>query len=333
MPDATGVLPGPTVDVTTGLGDVRRLQEFCESLSGLPVTSRWPWLSASVTSLSREADVSVVEVAESGELTALALLLNDRSGPVVRTTLAGSAEEHRGALLAVGDRAAARLGAAVARELMSGARQFSIGPVRPGPAVDALIENLPLAVVVDKVDVPVVRANPDTPPGMSRGMTRTLRKAANRLAADGLTADVAMTSDGAAISALVPLLESISRDRDHAAGRPSPLDDLKRRRLWQRRVVGMAAAGMLRLATLRIANELAAYVLGIDDGSTYSILEGRYVGQWARYAPGRVLEAAVLEPVVGSADLTTLDWMTAIAPETLLASNDVESLVVVGGRT
>jgi hypothetical protein len=275
----------------------------------------------------------VVEVAESGELTALALLLNDRSGPVVRTTLAGSAEEHRGALLAVDDRAATHLGAAVARELMSGAREFSIGPVPRGPAVDALLANLPFARVLDEVDVPVVRANPGIPSGMSRGMTRTLRKAANRLAADGLTADVAVTSDGAVISALVPLLESISRERDHAAGRPSPLDDLKRRRLWQRRVIGLASADMLRLATLRIAGELAAYVLGIEDGPTYSILEGRYVGRWARYAPGRVLEAAVLEHVVGSAELTTLDWMTAIAPETLLASNDVESLVVVGGRT
>ena len=132
---------------------------------------------------------------------------------------------------------------------------------------------------------------------------------------------------------MLPLLESISRDRDHAGGRPSPLDDPDRRRLWQRRVLALAAGGDLRLATLRLNGELAAYVLGIEDGSAYRVLEGRYVARWARYAPGPLLEAAVLDGVVAAARFDSFDWMTAVAPETLLAANDVDPLVVVRGRT
>jgi CelD/BcsL family acetyltransferase involved in cellulose biosynthesis len=132
---------------------------------------------------------------------------------------------------------------------------------------------------------------------------------------------------------MLPLLESVSRDRDYAAGRTSPLDDPDVRRRWERRVRTLAADGSLRLATLRLDGELAAYLFGIVDGSTYRVLEGRYVGRWARYAPGRVLEAAVLDDVAGSPQFDTFDWMTTVAPETLLATNDVDPHIVIRGRS
>jgi hypothetical protein len=164
-------------------------------------------------------------------------------------------------------------------------------------------------------------------------MARTLRKAANRMAADCVQAEIAVTADRSEITSMLPLLENISRDRDHAGGRPSPLDDPIRRQLWQRRVLALAGAGVLQMATLQLDGDLAAYVLGIEDGDAYRILEGRYVGRWARYAPGRVLEAAVLDTVAESPTFQVLDWMTAVAPETLLAANAVDPLVVVQGRT
>jgi hypothetical protein len=315
------------------VAEATRLTALADAIPGTPVTSRWPWLSASLTKPSPTEQPWMVSVTAGDTLVAAALLLDETSGAVRRTKLAGTAEDHRGGLLAIDASSASRLGTALADALMAEFREFSVGPVSQGPTVAALLERLPVGVVVDQVSVPVVHADPDIPVGMSHGIARTLRKSANRMAADGVCPEITVTSCGREITAMLPLLESISRDRDLAGGRCSPLDDRARRRLWQRRVLALAGAGVLRLAVLRLDGQLAAYVLGIEDGSSYRVLEGRYVSRWARYAPGRVLEAAVLDQVVASEDLMTLDWMTGVAPETLLAANDVDPLVVIRGRT
>jgi hypothetical protein len=315
------------------MAESSRLAELAAAIPGTPVTARWPWLAASVAKPAATEQPWVIAVTAHEELVAAAVLLDDASGSVLRTNLAGTAEEHRGALLAVDDRSARRLGVALADALMGTMREFTIGPVHQGPAVAALLERLSVGVIVDEVAVPVVHADPGVPIGMSHGVARTLRKAANRMAADRVHSEVTVTGQGREITAMLPMLESISRDRDIAGGRPSPLDDPDRRRLWQRRVLSLAAADVLHLAMLRLNGQLAAYVLGIEDGVSYRVLEGRYVARWARYAPGRVLEAAVLDAAVGSETLTMLDWMTGIAPETLLAANGTDALVVIRGRS
>ena len=72
----------------------------------------------------------------------------------------------------------------------------------------------------------------------------------------------------------------------------------------------------------------AAYVLGIVDGPVYRLLEGRFDTGWARYSPGRLLEAAVVQRMLDDPALTTLDWMTSVASEALLATNDADPMVV-----
>jgi hypothetical protein len=69
-------------------------------------------------------------------------------------------------------------------------------------------------------------------------------------------------------------------------------------------------------------------VLGVQDGNRYGVMEGRFVTALARYAPGRLLEAAVLERVAQDERYVGLDWMTGVAPETLLAANDADFAVV-----
>ena len=122
-------------------------------------------------------------------------------------------------------------------------------------------------------------------------MRRTLRKAANRLAADGRTVRTRFTCDAAEILGLLPQLEQVHRQRDHVHGRISDLDDAVRHRAWRHRVRKLTDVGVLELATLDIDGELAAYTLGVVDGPVYRLLEGRFVTGWARYSPGRLLEA------------------------------------------
>jgi hypothetical protein len=323
--------------VTVGVGAItaaaRAVAELAESIPGTPVTARWPWLSASVDRPAAHEQPWLVSVVQAGRLMAAAVLIDDFSGTVRRTSLAGTAEGHRGALLARDELAAATLGRGLASALMGELREFRFGPLESGPALTELLNELPIGLIVDEVAVPIVRARSGTPPGMSHGTARTLRKAHNRITADGLRLEIGSTRQGPEITACLPLLESISRDRDHAGGRSSPLDDPTRRRVWQRRIVALGAAGILRLETLRLNGDLAAYVLGIDDGESYRVLEGRYVARWARYAPGRLLESAILDHVTDNERFNILDWMTAVAPETLLAANDTDQLLVIRGRT
>lgn len=331
------VAPSLATSIARGVAAVAaeslRLAELGDTAPAVPVTARWPWLSASVLKPAPHEQPWLVSVTAGDRLVGAAVLLDDLSGTVLRTSLAGTAESHRGALIALDEHAGTQLGTALADALMGEMREFGIGPVGQGPALAALLSGLPIGLIVDDVSVPVVRARNELGTGISRGTARTLRKAVNRMAADEVRSEIAITGDGPEITGMLPLLESISRDRDHAGGRRSPLDDPARRRLWQRRVLALVGSGMLRLATLRLDGELAAYVLGIEDGRTYRVLEGRYVAKWARYAPGRLLESAVLDTVTTDDSFEELDWMTAVAPETLLAANDIDPLVVVRGRT
>jgi len=91
----------------------------------------------------------------------------------------------------------------------------------------------------------------------------------------------------------------------------------------------LAASGCSELAVLRIDGLFAAYVLGLVQGQSYQIWEGRFGSEWARYAPGRLLEAAVVQRVLDDPALQVVDWMTSIAPETLLAANDLEQTVTI----
>lgn len=310
-----------------------QLERLAAEIPGTPVTARWPWMAVSVQEPPAGHTPWMVGVTAGEELVAAAVLLDDQTGSVRRTTLAGTEEGHRGALLAADDSAAAQLGAALAGCLTAQLREFTLGPVRRTAAVTALLDELPVGLVIDDAAIPVVRTCPSLGSCLSHGTARTLRKARNRMARDEVNPEITVTGDRHVITGMLPLLASISRDRDHAGGRSSPLDDAASRRRWERRVRVLATQGSLRLATLLLDGELAAYLFGIVDGSVYRVLEGRYVAAWARYAPGRVLEAAVLDEVLGLPQYDTFDWMTTVAPESLLGSNDVDPHIVIRGRS
>ena len=110
---------------------------------------------------------------------------------------------------------------------------------------------------------------------------------------------------------------------------PATSTTSRRQQTWRHRVGDLADAGVLELATLEIDGELAAYTLGIHDDPTYRLLEGRFVTGWARYSPGRYLEALVVERALAAGAVTTFDWMTAVAPESLLGRNDADPMVLV----
>jgi len=301
---------------------------------GAPATARPPWV---FPTLAQEPDLvpwGVLLRDDDDVLVASALLVDVETRGRDQVRLAGSGSGYRGALVAEDGAAGVRLGQELAAQLRARSRpwRMALGPLEVGsPAVDSLLAALPGAVCTPVDAIPVVRreSTDEIDHYLSPSVRRTLRKAHNRLGRDGRTLTVRFSRDRTRIARLLPTLEEVHRDRDHDRGRDSDLDDSAGRLAWHGRLRSLAASGWLELATARVDGHLAAYVLGIPDDSVYRVLEGHLVTEYARYAPGRVLEAAVLERVLADPAFRSLDWMTSVASETLLATNAADAMVVV----
>ena len=326
-----------TAHVVHGFDDLVLLSDELDALgiaSRAPLTARSAWVFATL-SMEPDREPWAVLVRNSDERLVAAALLVDTTGPghdLVR--LAGSGSGHRGAMLADGVEAAGWLGRALADALVTRTRAFrlSLGPVdAASPAVAALTRALPGAVAATVDPIPVVRRDGSALAAdyLTDGMRRTLRKSANRVTKDGHVLSVAFTRDRTRIGRVLPMLEECHRDRDHARGRDSDLDDGGARLLWHARLRALADTGVLELATAQIDGQLAAYVLAVTDAPVYRVLEGHLATRWSRYAPGRVLEASVLQRMLDDSSYETFDWMTSIASDTLLATNDHDPVVVV----
>jgi Acetyltransferase (GNAT) domain len=326
-----------TTDVVHGFDDLVLLADELDELSiacAAPMTARSAWVFATLSMEPDRDPWGVLVRGESDRLVGAALLVDTFGAGHDLVRLAGSGSGHRGALLADSPAASDALGRALAGALVKRTRSFrlSLGPVDvSSEPVAALTEALPGSVAASVDPIPVVRRDGSDQAAdyLTDGMRRTLRKSANRLTKDGHVLSVAFTKDRARIGRVLPMLEECHRDRDHARGRDSDLDDTTARLLWHARLRALADAGVLELATAQIDGQLAAYVLAILDTPVYRVLEGHLVTRWSRYAPGRVLESAVLQRMLDDRSYETFDWMTSIASDTLLATNDHDPVVVV----
>jgi hypothetical protein len=312
-------------------GDLGALAVSCDA----PMTARPAWSLAISEATPLVRPWAVLARDAEGMLVGAVLLLDHIQDPrAVLTTLAGTDGGHRGAILTNDTTVALTLGDAVrnAMDAQSSPSTAVLGPLPAGSAVvHAFSAGLSGSTEDAAAAVPVIRRDAGTYPDdfLASGMRRSLRKAANRLASDGRSARTRFTNDAEEIISQLAELEQVHRQRDHVHGRISDLDDAVRHGAWRRRVQNLTDLGLLELAILDIDGELAAYTLGVVDGNAYRLLEGRFVTDWARYSPGRLLEIAVVERVLADEALTTFDWMTAVAPESLLGQNDSDPMVLV----
>ena len=311
-------------------GAIDELARRCHA----PVTARWAWLRASIDDDGVQASACLLTGFGAGLRGAAVVLHHVDEAGVRHVRLASGGDGHRASLLAVDDDAAYALGEALAEMLAAsdGPVSLELGPLpRRDLRLDNFLAAFPGATVSTTVDViPSVRTeSPDISDYLSHGILRTLRKSHNRLTTDGVIAEFTTMHDPEEIIARLPDVAAVSRDRDHAGGRESLLDDELGLRRWTARLTDLARLCPLELSTLLLDGEPAAYVLGVADGRIYRLIEGRFVMTWKRYAPGRLLEAHVLQRVLHDPELDELDWMTSVAPETLLAANAGTDVVTV----
>jgi hypothetical protein len=298
---------------------------------GAPATGRWAWMWPTLLQAGPRATATLV-IGNDGSLVAAALLVHDDVDGHREVAPANGGDGHRAPLLAVDRDAASALATALMSTLShtDGPLHLRLGPLPfSDPTAHRLRALLPTELSATTDVVPLVRrtGSVDVEDYLSDGTRRTLRKSRNRLHADGLTARLEHTRDRERIIAALPDVADVSRRRDHAGGRTSLLDDEAGRRRWESRIIGLASFVDVELSTLLIDDVPAAYVLGVEDGAHYRVLEGRFVVEWARYSPGRLLEAEVLQRVLRSEQLEALDWMTSVAPDRLLCANDGETVV------
>jgi hypothetical protein len=154
----------------------------------------------------------------------------------------------------------------------------------------------------------------------THNMRRQLRKAENRLATDGLRPEIQFARTEPEIRLLLPQLDRIHIERDHAAGRSSDLDNPTVRELWQQLILAHTVGDQIEIATLGIDGAIVAYVVGIRDDKTYRVFDGHFDTNWARYSPGRLIEHAVLQQLVAEHRYESVDWMIGVAPEKILVA-------------
>jgi hypothetical protein len=291
----------------------------------VPVTARTGWIRAQLDAAPRPAAWFAGVLGDDDTLLAAAVVLED---DVLGARLAGGGDGHRTAVVAVDEQAAMLLGrrvaevadrrghdGVVAERLQDDvvARAFATGAgarVSPAPVVPLLTRDAGSALVAY----------------LSHGTRKTLRKARNRLVADGRRGEVVFTARDAEVVAAFPELERIYRASDERHGVTSLLDTPEGVAAWRARLRRLLDQRCLELATLVVDGRLAAYVLGVPDGDWYRVLDGRIDEALARYAPGRLLEAAVLERALARG-VRGVDWMTSVAPESLLVANGAYSVI------
>ena len=250
------------------------------------MSARTAWTQAALDAVVATEPLGVLVRDAHGRLRAAAVLLVI-PGPGTDTIVAPGGLDHRAAIPVVDAWAAAALGEALADVVARRPRPtlLRVGPLRiDSPALAGLASALPGAATITVDPIPVVRRTRSSAADdyLSHGIRRGLRRGRHRLAADGRTARGQLHGRRREVLRLLPLMEQACRDRDHAHGRTSPLDDETGRALWQRRVHHLVDAGLVELAVLRLDGELASYVLGVLDGSAYRVLEGRFVTAFAR---------------------------------------------------
>lgn len=148
-------------------------------------------------------------------------------------------------------------------------------------------------------------------PGMlGRSMQRQLERARRRLAGDGLAWSIWREPR---TSALRPVIERLHTARDDDAGRPCDLDDPGERAAWRARWPPAA------VWLLAIGGRLAGYCLAEPSWPQVRVTDSRMVPGFARYSPGRLLEAAVLGHYAAAGYRTVL-W-GAGHPGALIASS------------
>jgi CelD/BcsL family acetyltransferase involved in cellulose biosynthesis len=178
------------------------------------------------------------------------------------------------------------------------------------PAAAALAAALPVSVCLPGPAAPQLRFAPGQPLSayLSRNTRAAVAKARNRAARDGLATDVAWTTAPAAVAAALPAVMAVHRARAVQVYGSSALDDVPARGYFDAVVRAHAAAGLVRLLTVRLDGDLAAFALCLVDRDTLWVYANMVSPDWLRYSAGTIANAEVVRWAYADPGSAGVDW-------------------------
>ncbi len=321
------------VAVRQGLVEIRPFAGEIEQLRadlGLPVMASWSWLQHWADAFTQWNPFMVeVRAADTQQLMACALLAYNTKAEGSSVVAMGHSSSLYCSLPARDAESSRELAEGIARALNELSETWAVELEQlpdTDPTLMHLGEVLDNGQLLPELRVPrvVFATAHNVDDVLSKSMRKQLRRARNKISADGLELTIGFDRGRAISAELIDEVEAVHISRDRHNRRNSDLDRPNEREFWRRVVEGGNEDWEIEIATLRLNGELAAYAVAILDGDTYRIFDGRMSTEHQDYSPGRLVEAAALGRAISDPRFAVLDWMSGIAAEKLLVANFAE---------
>lgn len=307
-------LPDTTSDshIATGAAATARLQEcadFIDARSTAFCTTS-SWLTTAARHLNGEPVVITVHD-ERAQVVGLAALSRSRHRGVHHVELLGGLFNDYGQFHYDDPRTGARLAAAVATWIRTEHRLWSL-ELAQMPEHEAagsqLLASIPRARVTPGQPLPQIH-DIGGDYRVSRNRRRKANNALNRIAADGLEWTQLAVTEREELDHWLPLVIDVRRERDHACGRRSHLDDAAQRAFYEEFVRDRCAAGALTLDLLLVGGEVAGYGMVVADDGAHRVFDGRIADGLERYRGTIVCDLAAAMRASDDPTVSTFDWL------------------------
>ena len=192
------------------------------------------------------------------------------------------------------------------------------------PVAAQVAHRLPHAEIVPGDPSPVLRWAPGTTLRslLTRKAWKNLSNRRNRLEREASSVTIEYASDPSTVRALLPEFERVRARRDRQMSRAEDMASPKWKLFLDAALPALAEAGELEIGVLRIDGQCAAYGIALLDGPSYRRWQGRIDPTFAAYAPGRLLNAAMIERVLADTRFNEYDYMRGDEPYKLSLSNE-----------
>jgi CelD/BcsL family acetyltransferase involved in cellulose biosynthesis len=320
-----------SVKVFSGVDVLDRLGPALDDLHAstvTPVTARRPWVSTWIRCTPDYEPLAIVIEGALERLEAAALLASKKRQVLTEFVALGHGPSDQVCLPARSLEAAAALGRAVAEYLRARSGHWRL-VVRNLPSEDPvarkIADELGCAQVLPGDPSPALRfdAGRSLRSYVSRNHHQQVRRMVNRMSREGLVPVIGHLRDADEIRAILPELEAVCRQRDVELRGRSYLDGSEGEAFFRQVILEHAARGEVELTTLRLKDELAAFVLCFLDSGVYRMWNCRVSPEWSRYGAGRVANNAALERALADDAAVEFDWMRGEEPYKASMSNHV----------
>lgn len=279
--------------------------------TGAPPSARWPAIRTGMTH-EPSAQPWCVVVRSGPTIVAAALATAElrHGGWAVRSA---THPDEPGWLATVDAEAGAALAAALARSLHRFRRPWIL-EWRHLPIGDqtlpTLCRLLHPSTALPSGDAPQLVFDADTRMQgcLSRNTRSAVSRARKRIDKAGLHAAMDWMRDPMEIEACLDPIVDIHRRRNRQLRAVAGLDDPRKRALFEDTVRAQAGAGRVRLLTLRLQGQIAAYAICFEASGRLHVYSNMAAPDWLDFSPGTIVNAELVMDASRDPGIRAVDW-------------------------